>query len=278
MRRFGIVLLAGGLLIAAWSVATARPIATVRFFDVGQGDAAMISVGQTQLLIDGGPDRSVLNGVGTAMPALDHRIEYVVLSHPHTDHYRGLVDVLKRYEVTTLILAVPGKEAEYQAFVALAKEKRVTIIRAASQSIRLGPSVTFQVVYPDQPLPEEPVENANNASVVGLATVGQTRILFTGDAEKEEEAKLLSSGVDLDADILKVGHHGSRTSSTEKLLEAVTPEVSVISVGAKNRYGHPTPITLQNLSKMSRRIFRTDEHGLVTVTFTGNDYLVKTER
>ncbi|MSU75972.1 MBL fold metallo-hydrolase [Patescibacteria group bacterium] len=277
MRKFGIAALIVGVLIAAGSLVTSRSIATVRFFDIGQGDSAMISVGKTQMLIDGGPDRSVLNGVGKAMPVLDHRIEYVVLSHPHTDHYRGLVDVLKHYQVTTLILGVPGKEEEYQAFIKLAKEKRVNIVRAASQSIRLGSSVTLQIVHPSTPFPEEPLENPHDASVVGVATIGRTRILFTGDAEKKVEDKLLNSGINLDTDILKVGHHGSRTSSTEKFLTTVTPKVSVISVGANNRYGHPTPVTLQSLANIGSRVFRTDEKGTVTVSFSASTYFVKTE-
>lgn len=278
MRKGVLLVIAIAVAATGWSLLGAKPVATVTFFDVGQGDAALVAVGRTQVLVDGGPDRAVLNGLGSSMPMLDRQIEYVVLSHPHTDHYRGLVDVFKRYKVKTLIIGIPGEEQEYQAFEKLAESSGTRIVQAGGQTINLASSAKFQIIFPQSPWPDQPVEHPNDSSVVAIGEFGITKILFSGDAEAREEAQIVRSGTSLDVNILKVGHHGSRTSSNPKLLEAASPEVSVISVGKDNRYGHPTPITLQNLTNAGGKVIRTDQQGAVTVTLTKRGYLLTTEK
>lgn len=254
------------------------PADGVRFFDVGQGDAALVSAGRTQLLIDGGPDRSVLAPLGASMPILDRRIEYVVLSHPHTDHYRGLIDLIRRYQVGTLIVGVPGKEGEYRDFIAEAERRGTRVVRAAGQRVALGPELRAEVADPLEALPDRPVTDPNNASVVVMVTAGTTKVLMTGDAGFEQEKRLLAAGRNLDADILKVGHHGSKTSSSPDFLAAVTPRDAIVSTGAGNKYGHPTAEALARLAEANATIYRTDQRGTVTVTFDRAGYRLKTAR
>jgi competence protein ComEC len=245
------------------------PAEGIRFFDVGQGDAALVSSGQTQLLIDGGPDRTVLGSLGKAMPLLDRRIEYVILSHPHTDHYRGLIEVVKRYQIGTLIVGVPGKESEYRGFINTAKERGAKVIAASGQRISLSSTVRAEIIEPLQSPPDQPVEDPNNASVMAMVTLGSSKVLMTGDAGFEEERRILGEGRNIDADVLKVGHHGSRTSSSEAFLAAVSPHVAVISSGAGNKYGHPTAEALARLNAAGIRTYRTDQYGTITLRLSG---------
>ena len=270
----------GALALAGWTAFAWMnpPPDGVRFFDVGQGDAALVSSGRTQLLIDGGPDRAVLASLGRAMPPLDRRIEFVVLTHPHTDHYRGLIEVVKRYRVDTLIVGVPGKEAEYRDFVAEARRRGTKVVRAAGQRVSLGPALRAEVVDPLEPLPDRAVSDPNNASVVLMVTAGVSKILMTGDAGFEQERRLLADGRALDADVLKVGHHGSRTSSSAPFLQAVTPRDAVVSSGEGNKYGHPTAAALARLTGAGAAVYRTDQRGTVTVTFERSGYRLRTER
>ncbi len=268
-----------GLAFAVWlGWSLSHPPADgVRFFDVGQGDAALISAGRTQLLVDVGPDRSVLAPLGSSLPVFDRNIEFAVLSHPHTDHYRGLRDVIRRYHVGMLIVGVPGKEREYRDLIAEAEHHGTTVVPAAGQRIVLGPSVRAEVIEPSAPSPDEPVDDPNNASVVLMVRAGPSRILMTGDAGFEEEGRLLAAGHSLAADVLKVGHHGSRTSSGEEFLAAVRPRDAVISSGAGNTYGHPTAEALERLSAAGARVYRTDQRGTITLTFDASGYRLRTE-
>lgn len=263
--------------IVGWQLLQPPP-PTVRFFDVGQGDAALVSSGRTQLLVDGGPDRSGLAPLGAALPPLDRRIEYVVLTHPHTDHYRGLLEVVRRYRVGTLLVGVPGVGPEYRNLIDEARRRGVRIVRAARQQIAVGQAIRADVIYPPEAWPDKPVSDPNNSSVVVMVSAPATKVLMVGDTGNDEERELLGAGLDLDADILKVGHHGSRTSSGPDFLAAVTPRVAVISVGAKNRYGHPAPATIQRLQQTGATIYRTDQRGTVTVTFSAAGYRLRTDR
>lgn len=277
MRKWTVI--AGAALLALVGVRLASvPADGIRFFDVGQGDGALVSSGHTQLLVDGGPDRSGLAPLGAAMPLLDRRIEFVVLTHPHADHYRGLEEVIKRYRVETLIIGVPGKESEYRNLIEEATRRGVHIVRASGQRIPVGRAIRADVVYPLAAWPDKPVSDPNNSSVVLMVHAPATKVLMTGDMSIPEERELLQTGQDIDADILKVGHHGSKTSSGPDLLAAVTPRVATVSVGAGNKYGHPAASTIENLQRAGATVYRTDQRGTVTITFDRTGYRLGTER
>lgn len=274
-----------GLLAAAvvgWRLANGPVVAEIRFCDVGQGDAAVISSGSYQIVIDGGPDASVLSCLGKAMPLGDRRVEAVIATHPGADHYRGLQSVIERHDIGSFLS--PGQtkgSAEYDRLLAAVKAKGVPerVVRASDRLAFPGGKIT--VLSPGS-LPLRVAggssQTENNNSLVFHARLGGVTALFTADAEREAERALLDAPDRLRADILKVGHHGSRNSSTPDFITAVRPKVSVISVGARNRYGHPTAQTLATLRDQASRIYRTDQNGTVKVVIRRDGYRVLTER
>ncbi|MEY4722675.1 MAG: hypothetical protein RLZZ324_188 [Candidatus Parcubacteria bacterium] len=267
-----LAVLAGVLVRAAMPEGDA---VTLRALDVGQGDAILIQDGSNQLLIDGGPDNAVLAGLGDAMPLFDRTIEEMVLTHPHMDHYAGLIPVLARYHVKKIMLGrADGDKGEYQSFLAAVAWSGAEVTQVgAGDAFDLSPRVHLAVLYPP---PAGSADRAhvltaadkNASSVVMRMDTGGHSALLTGDATAEVEAWLLAHGADVHADILKVAHHGSRYSSTLAFLQAVHAEYALISVGAKNDYHHPAWSTIQRLNALGARVYRTDQDGTVTARFT----------
>ncbi|HEX6655878.1 MAG TPA: MBL fold metallo-hydrolase, partial [Candidatus Limnocylindria bacterium] len=240
--------------------------------DIGQGDSILaIAPGGETLLVDGGPDPDlVLRRLGERLPFWQRRIDVMVLTHPHEDHVAGLVPVLERYGVEAVL--DPGREYEnpsYARFVALAHAEGSSVYRLAraGQRLALG-AAEIDVLYPsaadaEAPLPEDDV---NNASVVALLRLGQFTALLQGDAEAPVEAMLLERDAVPDVDLLKVGHHGSESSSTPAFLAAAHPEIALISCGVGNEYGHPHRATLEHLAEVPGLVVhRTDLEGTVEV-------------
>lgn len=257
------------LCIVAVSASVPRPGLTVRIIDVGQGDAALIQCGARQMLVDGGPDRSVLAGLGRGMPAFDRDIDLAVLTHPHADHYLGLIGVMERYRVRRLLTSGAHSDAaEYAALLRAADAEgvRPEPLRVGDH-ITLGECAVIDVLWPDADAPD--AADPNESSVVlrvrrADAASRTAAVLLTGDATDDVERALLASGADLAADVLKVGHHGSQTSSTGEFLDAVAPTDAVISVG-RNSYGHPAMAAVMRLAKRGIRTYRTDRDGDVVV-------------
>ncbi len=253
-----------------------RADVTVRFLDVGQGDATLISHGHTQLLIDGGPGDTILQRLDHALPFGDRVIEYAVLSHPHADHYRGICLLgnnftIKRLYVTTLTTTNP----EYSSCIE--RLSKTTEIHVVSSAQEIGDKeLRLQILYPNEPLATKAYSDPNNASIIALYSYGPTKILFPGDAEAEEEKQV--QGLPIKADILKVPHHGSATSSTAEFLEVVRPRFCAISLGANNRYHHPAPKTVHALEAEGCQVRRTDQNGTITVSLTKQGYSAQTER
>ena len=248
---------------------------TLSVFDVGQGDALFIDAGNgNQVLIDGGPDNTVLANIGGAMPFWDRTIELVVLTHPHADHLDGLIPVLERYDIGMVIEAgVNHSIPEYDTWHELIRERGVPLhIAKAGERIRVSPTVALEVLAPlhDFVGASRPV---HDAMVVLRLVDRNAAALLTGDAEDEVERELLRSGATVRADLLKVGHHGSKTSTSDAFLEAVHPTFAVFSVGAKNRYGHPYQLVLDRLARAGIRILRTDRDGDVTFVSDGRAFV-----
>jgi len=251
----------------------------IYFLDVGQGDAIFIETPNgNQVLVDGGPDNSVLQKLGETMPFYDKDIGLVVLTHSDADHLTGLIGVLERYEVENVIYSnIVRKSALYNAWREAVTEEGANIIDpVAGKVIDLGNSVTLAIIHPAESLSGKVMEKVNNESVVLMLKYGETEILLTGDIEAKAERQIILSGANLDADILKVAHHGSKTSTIEEFLYEVSPQVAVIQVGAKNRYGHPTKEVLGRLESFGSKLYRTDVDGDIKIISDGQNYQVIT--
>ncbi|MCV0403374.1 MAG: DNA internalization-related competence protein ComEC/Rec2 [Chloroflexi bacterium] len=254
----------------------------VTVLDVGQGDAILVETptGRT-MLVDGGPDpERTLRRMGANLPFFARRIDLLVLSHPHQDHVAGLVDVLARHRIGALLHAgIPFENAAADRLFADAELAGVpTILARAGLHLRLDPSTGLEVLAPSDaaaaaPLPEGDI---NNGSVVLALGHGGFTALLTGDAEAPVENALVSAGIVPWADLLKVGHHGSTSSTTGGLLDAARPTVAVISSGSGNEYGHPAPETLAALAaRGSISVYRTDLDGDVELATDGRTMSVR---
>ena len=260
----------------------------VNFFDVGQGDAIFIvSPKRHQILIDGGPNSLILEKLGEEMPFWDRTIDLIILTHPEYDHLAGLIEVLKRYEVENILwTGIIRDTSEFKEwkkliesegakiFIAKAGQK-IIMPRTMGLSQRLGgwwEGCSLGILYPLESLEGQELKDSNNTSIVAKLIFGQNSFLFTGDAYKSVERELLEKGIDIHSDIVKVAHHGSKTSSAEEFIEKVSPETAIISVGKDNTYGHPHQEVLEILEKYGIRILRTDLDGDIKIISDGKNY------
>lgn len=240
----------------------------IQVLDVGQGDAILLRTPEGKnVLIDGGPGTTVLEELGEVLSPLDRRLDLVILTHPHEDHVAGLVPVLQRFDVGEVVLSAPeyGNDA-YGAFMQEIAEQNIPYSFADNDHDFTVGSLNLDVLYPFEPFTGNEMENVNNASPVIKVTWQEVTVLLTGDAEMEVEEALLTAGIDVEADILKAGHHGSHSSSTEAFLEAVNPEWMLISCGVGNDYGHPHEETLEKADELGMEVHRTDLEGRITVS------------
>jgi len=258
------------------------PADKVVFLDVGQGDAILLQNGTQQVLVDGGPGMSVLAKLGEEMPWWDKRIEVVILTHPQRDHMEGLLHVLERYEVGMVLLPWATNKSQMQErWIELIGERGVPHRFAwRGQSLDVG-DISFDILGPfdGAEAARATRSDVNNASIIARVDfcpeVGSClSLLLTGDAEKRVEKMLVNNTPSdvLDVDIIKVGHHGSGSSTTADLLAASSPASAIISVGEANRFGHPSAEVMERLN--ATPIYRTDQHGSVRITWAGGGWLL----
>jgi competence protein ComEC len=260
--------------------AAASADAQIFFFDVGQGDASFIRSRDGQdLLIDGGPDDAVLEGLADAMPWWDRDIETIVVTHLDADHYVGLFGVLRRYRVGEVWWSGVAPTTETARRFAATVEAQGIPQRfvKAGDALTLG-STEFRVLWPREDargtIAKATSSNAkgggtNDLGVVGVFSCGMERALFTADISAHVEAVLLDDPAGIRAKVLKTPHHGSAYSSSEAFLDAVAPDDAVISAGAGNRYGHPAPRVLSALLERGIRARRTDREGTIRYACVG---------
>lgn len=252
------------------------------FCDVGQGDAILIHRGFFQVLIDSSQDDRVLDCLGRFLPFWDRDLEVVIITHYHRDHVGGLESVLAIYHVQTLLTAEPPpgfseKTPTLMTQLAAALEQGTDWKRPfLGQTIRFDSSLVPMTLEVLQALPGKNQADEkwleNDRSIVTLLTVGGVKALFTGDLEAAGERLLVASGQLSPVDILKVGHHGSKTSTTPDLLERIRPKVAIISAGKRNSYGHPAPVTLANLAKWRVKVLTTADIGNIDIVTDGKTY------
>ena len=238
---------------------------TVHFIDVGQGDSILLDLGDIEVLIDGG-DKSpgVVSYIGDYV---DGSLEVIVATHPHADHIGGLIAVLNAFEVDEIWLnGDTSTSATYSQFMSAANSEGASVHMARrGDTIQTG-NLTFNVLHP-----VNLSGDTNNNSIVLSLSYGQVDFLFTGDAEEEAEASILVQSIVSipDVEILKVGHHGSRTSSSIQFLQLVKPEYAIYMAGEGNSYGHPHQETITNLCEIDAQIYGTDIHGTIVITTDG---------
>ncbi|MCY4576200.1 MAG: ComEC/Rec2 family competence protein [Chloroflexi bacterium] len=274
----------GGLVIvtAAAGIGAAAPYIsheeqlTVHVLDVGQGDSILIeSPTGRRVLIDGGPDGALLQRrLAEHLPWWSRRIDVVILTHPSADHLIGLTETLGRYDVGFVMDPQLESGTVYgrQWAAALKESTDLTVVRAErGTTLDLGGGAHLELVHPPPDRPFDAATEHDDNSVVAKLSYEDVSFLFAADIYRPGEEFLLDSGVDLHATVLKVAHQGSRYSSSEEFLEAVSPRVAVITAGEGNRFGHPHPETIERLESLpsAPTILRTDMHGTVTLTTDG---------
>lgn len=250
------------------SVPSAGAFLEIHFLDVGQADSILVRLpdGRT-LLIDGGNNADGPQVVSYLKARGIKRLDWVIATHPHEDHVGGLDAVLDAFEAGKVYAprATTNTRA-YEDFLLAVQREGLKITEArAGVALSTGPDITAVFVAPNG----TGYDDLNNYSAVLRLTYKQTSFLFAGDAEAESEAEMLRAGRVLKADVLKVGHHGSDSSTTPAFLKAVSPSYAVISVGAGNDYGHPSPDTLARLAEAGAQVFRTDLQGTIVATSDG---------
>jgi competence protein ComEC len=252
----------------------------VAFLDVGQGDAILITLPDgDQMLIDGGPSATELTWrLGQEMPFWDRTLELVVNTHPDSDHLGGLVSLLDRYNVEQALVAdIEGDSQLYEEWEQELVEAALTpAIGLAGMQLDLGQGITATILSPG-PLTAK-IEEPNNHSIVLHLQFGRVSFLLPGDIEAPVEAKLVRAKTPLTATVLKSPHHGSKTSSGAAFLEAVSPQIVVVSVGKDNRFGHPAPEVMERYAEHGLPVLRTDERGTIEFVTDGERLWVETGR
>lgn len=236
----------------------------VYFLNVGEGDSALIKTPNHKLiLVDAGPDNKVLHELGAALSFFDRAFDLVIATHPDKDHIGGLISVIDRYEVKKILMpgSFQNNVLTSEFFRKINSKKIPVILASASSDFDFGGSIKIDVLYPFSPMPGK-TENTNTTSIVFRLIHPSITFLFTGDADESVEETLMKAGADLNVDVLKVGHHGSKGSTSEKFLRKTTPKTAVISVG-KNSYGHPNEEVLARLKDVGAEILRTDVNGRI---------------
>lgn len=240
----------------------------LHFLDIGQGDATLIqSPGGKTVLIDGGRDLRTLEHLGTHLPFFQRHIDLVVLTHPDGDHLTSLPEVLRRYDVGAVLLAGSAKGSDrYRDFLHEVTTRNIRVIPSLpGNAIHLGDGAWMEMLWPESQAVTA-IGEANNASVTLLLHYGASRVLLPGDIEEAAERELLATGADVRAPVLKVPHHGSRTSSSTGFLLAVQPDLAIVSAGADNPYGHPHPDVLQRYENLGIEVRSTAKDGTISLT------------
>ena len=273
-------------LIYLWQLPDGRYM-TVEFLDVGQGDAIFITAPNgRQVLIDGGPDDRVLLGLANSMRMWDRSIDIVIPTHPDKDHIAGLSSVFRLYRVGTVIMGnvSSGTVFDEELQSAIDNEprlRRATAWRGERIILDHTAGVYMDILFPTSDT--RAWDETNESSIVVRLVYGSRSFLLTGDLPSDAEEYLaymarVDNANSIDSDVLKLGHHGSKTSSSEKFLLTVTPSYSIVSAGKGNRYGHPDESVIERVQNINSNILSTIDHGTITFTTDGQGLWVGMER
>lgn len=253
----------------------------IHYLDVGQGDAILIKTPENQkILIDGGPDMSILDQLGGNLAFFDRNIDVMILTHPHADHLNGLVEVIRRYDIGKIYYTgVVHTSPAYFEWLEVIKQFNVPMdIIKGPKILELGDDLQLEFLYPFEDITNMEFSELNNTSIVNKLIYKDKSFLFMGDAEKEVEQHLIDLEIDINADVIKLGHHGSSSSSSEEFLQIVNPEYAIIQCGADNNFGHPHLSVIRRLERLGINILRNDLNGQVSIFSNGEEIEVVTEK
>lgn len=240
----------------------------VHYIAVGQGDSVLIQVNNKNLLIDSG-SRSNKNDLFNYLSSLKIiRLDYIIATHPHEDHIGNMSDLIKKYDIGSFYspkIETTSKTFEKMVDALIDKNLKINVITPSTDSIDLGPDTKVTFYSPNK----NTYDNLNNYSPILKIQYGSNKFLFNGDAEKEVENEILDNNADIKADVIKLGHHGSSSSSSEDFISKVSPKIGIISCGKDNEYGHPHKETLNRLSTHNIKTYRTDEDGTIVLSSDG---------
>lgn len=250
---------------------------SVSFLNIGQGDAIFIETPhKNQILIDGGPPNGkVLRELRKQMPFYDRFIDVVIATHPDIDHIGGLVGVLSRFNIGVVLdSGLPSKTSAYIQKEKIISEKNIkNIFARRGMKLILDDGIVMDILFPDRDLGN--VDSNTNSIVVRL-TYGDTEFLFSGDSPQKIEKYVVSlDGENLLSDVLKLGHHGSKTSSSEEFLSAVNPQYTIVSAGVDNKYGHPHPDVVKRAQGIGAEVLSTQNLGTITFITDGRTLKIK---
>lgn len=251
----------------------------VRVIDVGQGDGILIKGPDGVIAVmDAGHGSGGLKIADELRRMGASRIDYAILSHAHLDHLGGFLRLIKKVQIGQVVdPAFPHSGKTYKRFLKMIEEQGVPyVVARRGMEISLGGGAKLVLLAPEEPLLSGTRSDPNANTVVARLDYGEICMVLTGDAELPTEDRVLDSQQHIRCPVLKVAHHGSAHSSSERWLERVRPEVAVISAGKKNRYGHPALETLNRLQAVGARVYRTDEHGTVSLRTDGHRVMVVT--
>ena len=239
----------------------------IHYIDVGQGDSILIQVHGKNMLIDAGTTESANELVNYLKMQKINKLDYIIETHPHEDHIGAMSKIINKFEVGKFY--APKVTSNTKAFDnminSLRKKSLKILISKAGLTLDLGSGIKCEILAPNSELYKE----VNNYSTVVKITYGDTKFLFEGDAEKLSEDEMINRGYDLSCDVLKVGHHGSRTATSDEFLKKTHPKIAVISCGLNNDYGHPHKPTLTKLEAINAKIYRTDKYGTIILESDG---------
>ena len=253
---------------------------SVVFFDVGQGDATFIESPQgVKVLIDGGRDGMILGELTKEIGFFNREIDMIIITHPDLDHIGGLIDVLKKYKVDTIVMTENVSETEHYKLLKeeIFKEGADIIFARRGQVFDLGFGVngttTLTILFPDR---DPTYLESNTSSIVARLVYGESEFIFTGDSPRSIEEYLVSAGsTELQSDVFKVGHHGSKTSSSEAFVTAVSPNLAIISASKNNSYGHPHKEVTDMLSSYGITYKNTADYGSIRLVSDGEEIWVR---
>jgi len=276
VRKYSLLIFTFLLLIATIFVfyldwLNSSRVLTFAMLDVGQGDALFIeSPTGTQILVDGGPPRKILSQLARVMPAFDRSIDAIIITNPDQDHIGGFLDVLKVYKVDRVFEPGTYNDSKtYQNLELEIKNKNIpNILVKKGMRLDIGGEAVIDILFPDR---DVSLWDSNDGSIVAKLMYGKTSVMLTGDSTAKTEKIIIedNSKNQLKSTILKVGHHGSRTSTSPEFVKAIAPIYALISDGKDNKYGHPHQETLNTLFLLGAKIFRTDLFGTIVMESDG---------